>query len=1053
MGMLAWLFKFLSFPLLILLLSQAVFSPVSFTSSLHLCPLDQSLALLQFKNIISLNNCSSQDPFLKHLHGIEPSKILSWKEGSDCCLWAGVSCDNVTGNVIALDLESCQLHGTIDSNSSLFLLSHLQRLNLADNILCLSEIPSTISGLASLRHLNLSNSHISGSVPQEISHLSKLVSLDLSFNDDLSFENFAMKRLVQNMTKLRVLLLNEVNMSDVASHSLLNLSSSLTTLDLGSCNLGENLGGEFPVNIFRLPTLQWIRLWVEPTMIVHFPKSNWTSPLRFLEVVGTRSTESFSNSIGDLKYLEHMDVDGTGKLPNSIGNLVSLKRLFLGGSFTGSLPASIGNLTQISEIYISHTNFRGELPLSLGKLQNVMNLYLADNNFTGQIPNAFTNLTKLTCINLKSNSFNGQLHFSLFNKMQLAQVDFSYNQLTGPVTSDIKSHSGLVSLDISHNLLKGTVPSWLFALPLLKHLDLSYNQLDGYIDDFQVNSSQLVNVDISNNKLHGPIPRSVFELVHLSHLNLSSNNMTGSLDLEMISELKNLGSLDLSYNSLALSSRSSVNYSFPLFWSLRFRSCNLSEFPILLKDSKSVQYVDLSDNNIHGHVPEWFLGLGDGFLTYLNLSHNFLTSFSHFPWSALDILDLRSNLLKGSLPAVLPSTDLFLSKNKFSGEIPSSFCERSYVGILDLSYNNLNGTIPQCLGELSLSVLDLQRNNFYGAIPADFQECRFLKTLNLNGNKLEGLLPRSLLNCRMLEVLDVGNNTISGEFPHWLGSLPYLQVLMLRSNKFQGPIVDSKTDFPFPMLRIMDVSHNEFTGPFPAFYFMNFEAMMTTNQYKSRFKYMGLGDYYQDHMMVTMKGRDIELVKILSILSSIDVSNNNFSGEIPTNIGELKYLKGLNFSHNKFEGHIPSSIGSLTNLEWLDLSSNRLSGTIPEELLDVTSLEVFNLSYNNLVGQIPVGNQFNTFLNDCYLGNLGLCGFPVSKKCNQHPPPPSLVTSGSKIGFGWKVVALGYGCGVIFGMLMGYLVFSTGKPQWLVRLVEGNRPRGKLRRARNGPWK
>ncbi|XVF79299.1 hypothetical protein PTKIN_Ptkin14bG0210300 [Pterospermum kingtungense] len=46
--------------------------------------------------------------------------------------------------------------------------------------------------------------------------------------------------------------------------------------------------------------------------------------------------------------------------------------------------------------------------------------------------------------------------------------------------------------------------------------------------------------------------------------------------------------------------------------------------------------------------------------------------------------------------------------------------------------------------------------------------------------------------------------------------------------------------------------------------------------------------------------------------------------------------------------------------------------------------------------------------------------------------------------------SVGYGCGVIFGMFMGYVVFSTGKPQWLVRLVEEYQPRGKLRRPRNG---
>ncbi|XVE52922.1 hypothetical protein DITRI_Ditri02bG0163400 [Diplodiscus trichospermus] len=458
MGMPAWLFRCQSFPLLILLLSQAIFSPVSFTSSVHLCPQDQNLALLQFKSMISLNNCSYQYPFIK---------IPSWKEGSDCCLWDGVSCDSVTGNVIGLDLGGCNLCGTIHSNSSLFLLSHLQRLKLSDNCFS-SQIPSRISELVSLTHLDLSDSNFSDSVPQEISHLSKLVLLDLSYNGHMYLETPAMTRLVQNMTKLRVLSLDRIRMGNVAPRSLVNLSSSLTSLSLESCYLGENHGEEFPINIFQLPKLQNIQLSFNP-MIVHFPKSNWTTPLKFLGVVGTGFAIKIPNSIGDLKYLELLFVDGTGELPNSIGNLMSLKQLNLVGNFTGSIPASVGNLTQIAEIDLFGCNFRDELPLSLGKLQNLRVLVLANNNFTGQFPNVFTNLTKLTSINLQFNNFNGQLPFSLFNLTQPIWVDFLYNQLTGPIPSDINLHAGFVSLDISHNLLKGTVPSWLFFFAIVKH--------------------------------------------------------------------------------------------------------------------------------------------------------------------------------------------------------------------------------------------------------------------------------------------------------------------------------------------------------------------------------------------------------------------------------------------------------------------------------------------------------------------------------------------------------------------------------------------------------
>ena len=164
---------------------------------------------------------------------------------------------------------------------------------------------------------------------------------------------------------------------------------------------------------------------------------------------------------------------------------------------------------------------------------------------------------------------------------------------------------------------------------------------------------------------------------------------------------------------------------------------------------------------------------------------------------------------------------------------------------------------------------------------------------------------------------------------------------------------------------------------------------------------------------------------------------------MPKIIGRLKSLKGLNFSYNNLIGYIPLSIENLTNLEWLDLSFNKLSGEIPSQLAYLTSLAVLNLSHNQLTGHIPSGNQFNTFNNDSYIENLGLCGFPLSKTCDNHeakqPPPPTLQQDENlehENGFRWQAVSIGYACGTIFGMFMGYLMFKIGKPKCLVRMVK-----------------
>ena len=333
-------------------------------------------------------------------------------------------------------------------------------------------------------------------------------------------------------------------------------------------------------------------------------------------------------------------------------------------------------------------------------------------------------------------------------------------------------------------------------------------------------------------------------------------------------------------------------------------------------------------------------------------------------------------------------------------------------------------------------------NSLHGTIPATFSMENSFRSINLNGNQLEGPLPRSLANCKDLEVLDLGNNKINGVFPYWLGSLQNLQVLVIRSNRFQGHIGNHKTNFSFPNLRIIDISNNQFNGPLPRKYFKYLEAMMSMDESKVALNYMG-ELYYQDSLRVVMKGQDIELERILTAFTIIDFSNNRFIEEMPKIIASLKSLKGLNFSHNNLTGYIPSSFGNLTNLEWLDLSFNKLSGEIPNQLADLPWLEVLKLSHNQLIGHIPTGKQFNTFNNDSYIENLGLCGFPLSRTCNNHEskqPPPSTLQEEDNLepenGFGWQAVLIGYGCGVIFGTLMGYLMFKIGKPKWIVRMVK-----------------
>ncbi|XP_030946859.1 receptor-like protein 7 [Quercus lobata] len=972
-----------------LLLSQPnnCSSSLSFNSSTPLCHSHQSSALLHFRNSFSVGD---SDDYFCDLYSNPPKN--SWKMGTDCCGWDGVTCDTMTGHVIAVDLSCSGLYGPIHPNSTLFSLRHLQRLNLAYNDFHGSTISSKFGGFANMTHLNLARSSVAGNFPSEISHLSKLVSLDLSGNYGMRIETPSLKRLIQNLTHLTELDL-AVDMSSVPPNSFMNLSSSLTSLSLFMCGLK----GRFPDNIFHLPNLQLLDVSSNFNLTGSLPTYNWSTPLNFLGLAETGFPIN---------------------LPNLVSNLKSLKQLYLSNcNFIGSSNlAFLPNLTQITSLDLSYNNFSGQWPWSLLNNAGLTYLDLSHNNFIGQLPDLSTNRTQVSSSNSSSNS------------QSVSQIP-----------------SNLVSLFLSYNLLNGTIPSWVYTIPSLRYLFLDYNQFTGHIGDFQHNS--LVWLWLNNNNLHGPLPVSISKLVSLTSLRVSFNNLSGNVESKIFSKLKSLGTLHMSNNPLlSLSSFTFATNILPKLYSLDLSASNITEIPHFLRTAENIEYLYLSKNQIKGNIPKWFLEVGKDSLSNLNLSYNFLTSVGHLLWKNLQFLDLRSNLLEGPLPVPPLGISFFsVSRNNITGQISSSICNLSSVNYLDLSYNHLNNVMPSCLGNLSnhLVDLDLQSNNLHGTIPTTIAKGCYLRSLKLNGNQLEGPLPQSLVHCRKLEVLDFGNNKINSTFPHWLETLPELRVLILRSNNFHGPLGNPKTKFPFPNLRIIDLSHNEFHGHLPTNLFKYLKAMMNVSANKGELKYMG-DDYYQDSVIVVMKGLFFELVKIQSLFTTIDFSNNNFKGEIPKSIGELGSLKGFNFSHNNLIGRVPPSLGNLTNLEWLDLSSNKLEGEIPVQLVDLTSLAFLNLSENYLFGQIPQGKQFNTFTNDSYKENRGLCGFPMTNACGndegQQPPPSSTIPEVDfefENGFHWKVVLLGYGVGFMFGLGLGYLVFSSGKPIWLVNIFYG----------------
>ncbi|KAL6146235.1 hypothetical protein ACLB2K_056918 [Fragaria x ananassa] len=1005
----------------------------------------QSSLLLQLKNSLNFNSSLS-------------TKLVKWKNASDYCSWEGVSCKQ--GCVTQLDLSNESISGGLGNSSALFSLLYIENLNLAFNNFNNNQIPSEFNKLASLSHLNLSNAGFAWQIPIEISQLTRLVFLDLSTIyfpgvPALQLENPNLKQLIGNLSEIVELHLDGVNISAPGAQWCQAISSSLPklrVLSLSSCNLL----GPIDDSLLKLRSLSEIRI----------ESNNLSAPV-----------PEFLSNFTNLTSLRLMNSGLQGTFPKEILQVRTLQIIDLIGNqdLHGSLPDFPEN-GALRSLFLARTKFSGPLPEFIGNLKMLSRVDLSYCNFTGQIPKSLASLTELVYVDMTGNKFNGSVPVLSIAK-NLTDINLSYNELTGQINSTHwENLTKLVNLNLGDNKLSGSIPSSLFSLPLLQKLQLSNNQFSGQLPEF-AKISRLDTLDLSSNNLEGPLPMSIFGLRGLKILSLSSNNFSGSFPLDNVQQLKNLSSLDLSYNSLSVSYNSTKSSeSFPNITTLNLASGQLRAFPEFLRNQSKLNYLDLSQNQIQGEIPHWIWRLSN--LRQLNLSCNSLVTLEG-PFlnlsSTLYILDLHSNQLQGHIPIFPPlATYLDYSRNNFSssipdnigdflhftkffsissnrinGSIPRSICKAAFLQVLDLSNNSLSDSIPQCLTEMTgtLVVLNLRRNELAGSIPDKFPGNCSLKTLDFNGNYIEGQFPKSLAKCTMLEVLNAGSNQIKDTFPCLLKNISTLRVLVLRSNRYHGRIGCSNTTGTWPMLQIVDIGHNNFSGKIPGGCLTTWQAM-TGNEDDAQskinhlqFQVLQFSDLnYQDAITVTTKGVEMEFVKILTVFTSIDLSCNNFNGSIPPQVGQLKALYALNLSNNALTGPIPPSLGNLTQLESLDLSNNSLSGPIPQGFTELTFLSSLNLSYNQLSGTIPIGNQFSTFDSSSYEDNEGLCGAPLLVKCSnssKSPDAPSEVENKeSGIGLDWPSIYTGLGFGVGAGVVVILLMLWEEGRNWMDNSID-----------------
>jgi len=781
-------------------------------------------------------------------------------------------------------------------------------------------IPVSIGGMTSLNILNFGSNKMTGSIPSSVGNLTQLTQLNL-FRNQLSG---TIPSEIGNLTAL--------------TH--LNLFSNLLTGTIPDLNGLSNL---IFFNLYRNQLEGQI-----PEYLGSF------SDLTTIGLSTNRLTGEIPASLGNLSNLQTLTLDGnllTGSIPSEFGLLSELTLLNLyRNQLTGSIPVELGSLPKLQTLGLSTNQLSGSVPTNLGALgtSDVLNVLTLDRNsfvfsdFETEFPvyqndlTTFSYLTQSkvdetetisviengtitltsTALTSPNNSYQwfkdgvaiagatskdyviaaasetdaGVYHFTATNSV-VTDLTLERNPITLEVTPDLCGVSASEREALWQLYQSTNGQNWTNTQANNRPWDLNIPVCDWF--GVTVVNGEVIGLNLENNVLQGNIPSSISNLLHLTTLNLGENDLTGEIP-SSIGTLLELTTLSLDNNNLT------------------------GLIPPALGSLSNITVMDLSSNNLEGFIP----------IAFCNLSN-------------ATILNLSNNQLSGSIPKEIgiltKLVQLDLRFNSLSGTIPSDLVRLSNLEFLGLSNNQLSGFIPFTVRDTSrLETFVFENNNF---IFSNFESKHPEYVQNLNTSYQYS--PQAKTDAVETKMVTSGN------------SITLTTVLSSENNQYQwfknDTLITGATGKDF----VISNATPEDAG---VYYFRAINTVITGLTLERHPISLNVEE--------TCNVSALEREALVAIYNAMDGTNwaNTQTNNQPWLINDPasqvcdwygvtvinNQVVGLNLGNNNLSGAMANELGNLTNLKTLILSSNRISDNTLS-LATALPLETLHIENNNLI--------------------------------------------------------------------------------------------------------